>query len=275
MSERTYSSRARPCAVCGDQGGGCSQTRDGLILCRKSSGNQPGFQWLSKGKPAAGWHLYRHENNPRAFFSPSSKGASAPSTNWPDLATQWAAALTEDRAQELAENLGLPVHALQALRLGWDECRSCWTFPETDATGKVQGAFCRWPDGRRAVLRGSKRGLYLPEGWRDRPGPVRVCEGASDVLALTLLGLPCVGRPSAMVGAELLAELLRDVHRDVVILGDNDAKPNGRWPGRDGAEHVAGKLRALLPGRKVVVRFPPEGHKDVRAWLQHRGLGAA
>ncbi|WP_171475045.1 hypothetical protein [Frigoriglobus tundricola] len=43
---------------------------------------------------------------------------------------------------------------------------------------------------------GSKRGLTLPTGWRDRPGPVFVVEGPTDAAALTAAGLAAVGRPS-------------------------------------------------------------------------------
>jgi hypothetical protein len=278
MSEqRTYASKAAPCVVCRGKDG-CCRTPDGLILCRRTSGNVPGFRWLSKHKPAGEWHLYRQEGNPRPPTSSSfvlRKGAGSPPTaHWPAYAMQCVAALTPERAAQLADHLGLPTRALAALPLiGWDEGRGAWVFPEADASGKVVGAFFRSANGFRGVMAGSKRGLYLPDGWRDRPGPVRVAEGASDVLALCLLGLPCVGRPSAMVGADLLAEVLRPVIRDVVVLGDNDLKPNGLWPGRDGAEHIATKLRAALPGRKIEVRFPPSGFKDARDWVIRKLAG--
>jgi hypothetical protein len=276
MSEqRTYASKAGPCVVCKGTDG-CCRTPDGLILCRRTSGNVLGFRWLSKHKPAGEWHLYRREGNPRPATSSSfvlRKGAGSPPTaHWPAYARQCAAALTPERAAQLADHLGLPTDALKALPLiGWDEGRGAWTFPETDPNGTVIGAFFRAPNGFRGVMCGSRRGLYLPEGWRDRPGPVRIAEGASDVLALSTRGVSCVGRPSAMVGADLLVEVLRPLtDRGLLVLGDNDLKPNGLWPGRDGAEHIAAKIRAALPGRDIEVRFPPAGYKDARDWIVSR-----
>jgi hypothetical protein len=76
-----------------------------------------------------------------------------------------------------------------------------------------------------------------------------------------------VGRPSNASGAEDLAKLLHD--HDVLIVGENDAKPDGRWPGRDGAVRVAQEL-AKRWGRPIRWTLPPEDAKDARAWLCQR-----
>lgn len=55
-------------------------------------------------------------------------------------------------------------------------------------------------------------------------------EGASDSLALQAAGLAAVGRPDAAGGAGFLAALLAD--RPVIMVGENDLKPDGRQPGR-------------------------------------------
>jgi len=85
------------------------------------------------------------------------------------------------------------------------------------------------------------------------------------------MNLAGIGRPSAAGGAELLADLLSDTpdKRPIVVLGENDAKPDGKWPGRDGAKTVARKLARLL-GRQVRWVLPPDFAKDVRAWLGQR-----
>jgi predicted DNA-binding transcriptional regulator AlpA len=51
-----------------------------------------------------------------------------------------------------------------------------------------------------------------------------------------------------------------------VVVVENDEKPDGTWPGRDGAERVAGRLSEAL-GRPVLVTYLPAGFKDVRAFL--------
>ena len=78
--------------------------------------------------------------------------------------------------------------------------------------------------------------------------------------------MAAVGRPSCTGGVELLAELLNGVDHDIIVVGENDAKPDGRWPGRNGAKEVAQKLADLLD-RKVQWTLPPGGFKDVRDYL--------
>jgi hypothetical protein len=115
-------------------------------------------------------------------------------------------------------------------------------------------------------MKGGKRGLYLPDGWEEGEGPLYVPEGASDVAALLDHGLRAVGRPSCTGGEQHLRALLAGKDIDVVILGENDRKEDGRWPGRDGAEAVARGLANAL-GRRVHWALPPRGHKDVRAYV--------
>lgn len=104
----------------------------------------------------------------------------------------------------------------------------------TEATRRFRG-------GKQMVMAGGRRGLTLPNGWQDKPGPVFVMEGASDTLAMTHTGLNCVGRPSNSGGADMLTTVLhgRTVACDIVVVGENDIKTNGDWPGRTGAERVA------------------------------------
>jgi hypothetical protein len=99
-------------------------------------------------------------------------------------------------------------------------------------------------------------------------------EGASDVLALSWLGLGVVGRPSNSGGAEELARLLVNVpDREIVVLGEWDAKPDGQWPDRDGAVLVGRKLQTALR-RPVTWALPPNGAKDARAWFHDHELEA-
>ncbi|TAJ19411.1 MAG: ATP-binding protein [Planctomycetota bacterium] len=92
-------------------------------------------------------------------------------------------------------------------------------------------------------------------------------EGASDVAAAVTLGLSAVGRPSNSGGADDLARLLE--LRKVLVLGENDQKANGAWPGRDGAGRVAGSIAGEWQ-QPVQWSMPPHGSKDLRAWLEAR-----
>ena len=118
------------------------------------------------------------------------------------------------------------------------------------------------PGGRdtKKMRAGGSRGLTIPDGWIDRPGPVLLVEGPSDTLAATAAGLAAVGRPSNTGGVGHLAGLLAGMSadREILVVGENDRKDNGSWPGRDGADRTAAALAAEL-GRPVMVGMPPAG----------------
>ena len=183
---------------------------------------------------------------------------------------EFAAALDDDRLHQLADELGVPAPGLQRLHVGSTTIAgdSVYTFPEFDGRGFMCGIATRSAAGNKNFLVGGKRGLTLPTEWCAGDGPVLIPEGPSDVAALIGMGLSAVGRPSAKGGADLLAELLRAVpaSRGVVVLGEFDPKPDGTWPGRDGAHYVARKLANALR-RSVTVALPPGSAKDVRDWL--------
>jgi len=190
---------------------------------------------------------------------------------------------------ELAGQLGVPAWALARFHVGW-RCPDrrqvgedlvvgrCWTIPERDAHGRVTAINRRYEDRGKQAMCGGRRGLYIPDGWRDMPGPVYCPEGFSDAAALVAIGACAVGRPNVGGGAGLLAELLRGDPRPVVVLGEND----GRWdekggkkflrrPGYDGAVAACTRLRQALRRSDITAMMPPEGYKDVRAFITKGG----
>ena len=209
---------------------------------------------------------------------PVKKQTSAPK-DWPALAAKFAANLDAVRGKNLAAKLGLPADALDALLLlGYnpdDAGGRCFTFAEVDAAGNVVGLLRRFSDGSKKAMHGSQRGLTLPTDWRDRPGPVFVVEGPTDTTAMTAAGLAAVGRPSNSGGEKMLAELFRDldVGREIVVVGENDRKDGGAWPGRDGALSIARGLASALH-RPVRWALPPADAKDVRDWLTAQARAA-
>ncbi len=56
----------------------------------------------------------------------------------------------------------------------------------------------------------------------------------------------------------------------MIVIGERDQKPDGQWPGKDGAERTATQLAERLR-RDVAWSLPPGDAKDARAWLN--GLG--
>jgi hypothetical protein len=102
-------------------------------------------------------------------------------------------------------------------------------------------------------MRGGARGLTYAKTWAGHDGPILCPEGFSDAAVLEALGLTAVGRPSNTGGVDRLAARLADVPPDraIVVLGEHDKKPDGRWPGKHGAVHTAEQLSRRL-GRLVL-----------------------
>lgn len=276
MSPITFrASASRPCPVCGAGSKGCSVTEDGLHICRGEPVN--GWRRITRSPDGAGFHHYRiDQSDPQANRVQPTKALPIATKNWRADAERFAEDLTAERREQLAGELGLPVSCLSALPFtGYmNDPREgpCFTFTEHAADGSIACINRRIinppAEGpNKKVIQGGRRGVYLARGWRERPGPVLLPEGASDVLAVVAAGLSAVGRPSNTGGVEILCEILAEEKRDVIVLGENDRKADGKWPGREGAEATAQKLADAL-GRPVRWALPPDDHKDARVWVQ-------
>ncbi len=215
----------------------------------------------------------------RDLFPTESPAASADTENPPekvqpskDLARIAAACqrrLTGELLAELAGTLGVSTASLVALGVGWSDKRQAWTFPERNDRERVIGILFRKRNQKKMAMKTSQRGLYLPQGWRERTGSLLIVEGATDTAALWDLGCAVIGRPSCSGGAQLLTDLLMWDDREIIIVGENDKKPDGKWPGRTGARRVAVQLSKLL-GRKITWVLPPDDFKDVREFMNER-----
>jgi hypothetical protein len=244
-------------------------------MCGRRSGPQPGFVYLGLAKGDPQFRLYRSENDPvildreRTWRTSPKNSTSPPPVDWPALAKQLADNLTPALADELCEQLGLPRLALDALPLiGYDPAKRAWTFPEMDGAGRIIGIVHRFRAGSKKAMRGSRRGLTIPANWSERGTPLLIVEGQSDTLVLSLCATSCIGRPSNTGGAEMLAELLSDFPSDrlIIVMGENDQKPDGLWPGREGAKVIAEALAERLQ-RRIFWTLAPTGAKDIRDWI--------
>jgi hypothetical protein len=151
-----------------------------------------------------------------------------------------------------------------------------WALPETKG-GKIVGYNARAISGAKRNI--GPRGLALPVHWRDRDqaGPVLIVEGHSDTTVLDAAGRCAIGRPCNTGGALELAAVLADMPTDrpIIVVGENDEKPDGLWPGSTGAQTVARVLKWELPNHDIRFAMPPAEYKDVRAgWLIRKAAGA-
>lgn len=99
-------------------------------------------------------------------------------------------------------------------------------------------------------------------------GLVLVVEGMSDVSAAATLGYTAIGRPSNLGGTDVVAELVRG--RPMVVIGENDQKSDGKWPGRDGMIATFQTCRKSTFSAKMLM--PPPTVKDLRSWIVTGGL---
>jgi len=269
--------KAAPCPAC-EKGDWCRRdSENGAVLCNRdgetptgmapipSSWKQPESgrmfvmaDWLNGNGHGSNGHGGLHGLKIRK--PPQDRAAEAEG---------YRQALTPELRGELADGLGVPVEVLGLIGVGWCESGQCWTFPEVNAEGMIIGINRRFRDGTKKTFPGHRRGLVVPSNLAELPDPVVAAEGASCVLACLASDVAAVGRPSNTHGAAMLAELLKG--RQVIVVGERDEKPDGSWPGRDGAIKIATQL-AEAWGCPVTWAMPPR--KDMRAtYLDYEGDG--
>lgn len=287
--------RAGVCPACSRRKDFCGRYPNGLYVCGRSHICPPGYYTTGESKNG---HMMFVADDPDADAARHRAGISAaerridasrsarkakPTT----AGTRGAGGstafdriradmrpMTDGERRALAERLTLPLGIFDLLGVQYLECddhnQPAWVFPETDAAGVVVGYTLRYADG--AKRNHGRRGLSLTPAWLSAgagDGAIYLVEGASDTLAMLSMGLAAVGRPSNTGGVDHLVDLLTsiDPHRRIVVVGENDAKADGTWPGREGAEATAAKLAARL-ARPVYVVLPPVGVKDARELIQ-------
>jgi hypothetical protein len=117
-----------------------------------------------------------------------------------------------------------------------------------------------------------KRGLIWSPDWcLDPSKPLFFVEGPTCTLSVRGEGGNCIGSPNNTGGGETLGRAIRDAiaagtcpaDLTVYVVGENDEKENGDWPGRTGAIKRA-KDFVRETGMEGKVVFPPAGVKDSR-----------
>jgi len=263
------------CLVCGKTDW-CSRSDDGQAFnCKRTTTQTNGFTLV---KPAESGAIFRVEDLSQA--QPAPVPAPKPKLESSELTAKQQQCLAGGAGMigTVAASLGLKEESLRKLGCGYiDEDavsssgnhyrRQCWTFPEFNGKKEIVGIATRNRDGSKFMLPGSRRGIYIPEGWNTGSGAVYLVEGASDTAAMIELGLSVLGRPSCAGGEFEFAEVHKDFDREIVVLGDRDeVKQDGSLPGQEGCQKTAKELTEML-GREVCWAIMPEGFKDPREFL--------
>ena len=179
---------------------------------------------------------------------------------WDIKATEYQRQISNSSIASLATELGVSQESLRRLGIGFDQ--HSYTFPMKDSRGKVIGIRQRpkKDSSSKLTAKGSKVGLFIPEGVTDAMSPL-ICEGESDTAAGLTLDYPSIGKPFAAFSPDMIVEFMRDCPVACpCIVGDNDPS---------GIKHAKALGEALrLAGITCRVLFPPEDCKDLRQWLQ-------
>ncbi|MCC6673335.1 MAG: hypothetical protein IT458_19910 [Planctomycetes bacterium] len=253
--------RARPCPVCAKPDW-CTITADGaLAMCMRVPDG-------AAGTTRNGGYLHRLRSpDLRAPRASRTVAAVHLPPDWTAKVAVAQAATSADDLAGFAGELGVAPESLRALGAfrsrRWPEALA---VPMRDASGRVVGVRLRARDGRKWSALGGTEGLFLPAELAGS-GPLLVPEGPTTTAACLTLAHEAIGRPSARPGAQAMAALLLACRgRDVVVVAERDRKPDGRWPGREGAEHTAYLLHRVA--RTVHILYPPDPHKDLRDALR-------
>lgn len=163
------------------------------------------------------------------------------------------------RLHLLALSLGVSLEALERLGTGWNG--SAWTFPMRNHREEIVGFRTRLESGQKLAIRGSRSGLFIPDGRVRGQGLVWIVEGPTDAAAMWDMGLNAIGRPSCRGSEREIARWTKGM--EVVVVSDNDGA------GISGARDLVTTLRGL--GTVAQMILPPFGMKDAREVANHHG----
>lgn len=272
-------SKKEPCQVC-EADSWCLLSDDGsTAICMRAKSDKPktfkdgtvGYIHKLKDDGGSAMRIVARKKKPRVHDTELH-------VRFAPLCRSWYVGKS-DRIEKLAAILSVPTWALDTLHVGWDG--GAWTFPEQNHRGQIVGVNRRLLDGSKFCVIGSRRGLTYADDWSDGIGPVFLVEGGSDTATGIAMGLSIIGRPSNLGGIEYLSRMLAKVQRRIIIIGENDEKDRSTlpathdpecqccgqcFPGQFGAIETSKRLSRKL-NRIVPWVLPPDGAKDLRAWL--------
>ncbi len=253
----TRVSPAFKCPMCG-KADGCLVRRDGShVIC---------YHVQSSRMWKIGFlHRLSHEKASEARKSmvsaPKEVGIYQP--DFERLHKVYRAAITQDKVDALAQQLGVSPVALNDLGIGWSNNYNAYTFPMRNEKCRVTGIQTRGQDGSKRALKGSLAGVFISTSMilLANPGVVFITEGVSDTATALTIGLHVIGRFNDVSGTDQLTSLLSN--KTVFVIADNSG------PEIQGAASLCEQLRSVTRYSGMIVL--PFSVKDLRESLNTFG----
>ena len=276
--------RGMPCPICGGTNW-CSVADSGEV-CKCMRIEDGAFKTSNDGSGQASFHRLTGEiaKRVRTVVKPN-KPLRAP-RSLVELETILSASWVDSyRLCTLAEELGVPLHTLGRLQVGWlsaerlagfdTKCSAegAYTFPMVDREGDLCGFRLRC-NGFKYSLHGGHNGFFVPSGLIPGTG-LTIVEGPSDTAAALAYLRNVIGRPNNNALPLALAALIGDLQPTFVhIIIDNDPSDNiyAVRNTLEGARHLKRVAGIYVPQAQIEI-LRPKSCKDVRdVWKQGASL---
>lgn len=242
-------SKSSPCPICGKRDWCCTSSDGYVALCMRNESER------RLTNDAGEFRGYIHQLKDDDRKHKPVQVVQRQTMDFGPMAAQYARNLVPERLVAFADGLGLPPDALLRLGIGWTG--SAFSFPMHNGAGKVIGIRLRdHRTGKKFAERGGREGVFVPLELGE--GQVLIAEGPTDTAAGIACGYLTIGRPSCCGGTQHIAKMTHG--RDVVVIADADE------PGRRGAAALASTLVPTVASVRIIE--PPEGFKDLRAWVK-------
>jgi len=254
-------SKRQLCPICGKPDGCLIEPSGEVVCCSRIESP------ILKGAPFVGGWIHKLTDDTKVVHlkrHPAVRPKPLPEIR--SLAVKYADTITDH--DWLSSHLGVTASSLERLQVGWTG--DAYSFPMRNEDGIVTGITLRGKDGRKWSVTGGHAGVYWPIGVEATSrDTLFLPEGPTDCAAMLDVGCEAIGRYSNMAGLDILAGILQQRRRRLVVfVADNDeakTRPDGTtfYPGIDGARALASKLKRLADCTKILM---PPRHKDIRQW---------
>jgi len=249
-------SRRTPCPVCGKPDWCMIASDQSAVICPR----------VAEGSvKSLGDSGYLHLINGQSLTVSQSFSTYKPVAerkDFGDMAAMLQTKATAGIVLEASVALGVSVHSLRELGVGYSPLMTSLSFPMYDQLGVCGIRYRRTTDGFKFAAEGSRNGVFKRMG---RSGPAVVVEGPTDAAAAITMGFATViGRPFCNGGNQIIRDLVEANQPEyVLIVADGDEA------GLAGATKLANELCGNYDVR--LIEEPGGDAKDIRAWLR---LGA-